>query len=186
MTTRTIVRRSLAAVAVAGVVAGATALSVGAASADNGYGPNLLPCTSNQFTTALVEDITSSGERDAAIQFTAKVGERCFLQGVPNVEISGAHNVLLDNQAPADAPGVALADGSQAAYIPLHWTVFERGGLRQTPNGITFTAPSDSNAHGDYIDPNTLLDWNLGAVDASHANHTITVGAVTQGVAFTK
>ncbi|MFD9891991.1 DUF4232 domain-containing protein [Amycolatopsis sp. NPDC059027] len=184
MTARTYLRRSVAALAVAGVAAGVTALAAGTASADNGYGPSVFPCTSNQFTSKVVYGGAGAGNRNAAIQFTANPGERCLLPGKLDVGLVGAHDVLVDNQAPADAPPVALVDGS-SAYVPLHWTAIGSDAEQQTPNGITFSAPSDSNAHGDHIDPNVTLDWKLGPVDAGPVSHSVDVGALTPGTAPT-
>ncbi|WP_020662619.1 DUF4232 domain-containing protein [Amycolatopsis benzoatilytica] len=172
-TTRTIA----AAVAVAGLMAGGAAVFAGTASASS-----VLPCTASQFTTKLVYGGAGAGNRDAAIQFTAKPGERCYLPGQAAVDLVGAHNVLVNNEAPANAPGVALVDGS-SAYVPLHWTAIGGEDEQQTPNGITFTAPADSNPHGDYINPNVTVDWVFGAVDANEGSHTIDVGALTQGEA---
>lgn len=85
-----------------------------------------------------------AGNRYGAIQLTGKEGERCYLP----VTLVGAHDVLIDNQAPQDAPAVALSDGS-SAYAQLHWTGVESAEEQQTPNGISVTAPAASNPHGD-------------------------------------
>ncbi|MFF0146816.1 uncharacterized protein DUF4232 [Amycolatopsis sulphurea] len=181
MTIRTTVRRTAAALAVAGVAAGAGAYFATSASAAE---PTVFPCTSNQFTTKLVPGDSGAGNRHAALQFTANMGERCYLPGSLSVSLVGAHNVLVNNEAPANAPAVALVDGS-SAYVPLHWTAIAGEEEKQTPNAITVTAPSDSNLHGDRIDPSVQVGWSLGAVDANEGSHTIDVGAVTQGVAPT-
>ncbi|KAA9166786.1 DUF4232 domain-containing protein [Amycolatopsis acidicola] len=206
MTIRTILRRTAATLALAGIATGASALAVSTASASEfslgsgvasvssasqaqGTGSassasTVSECTSNQFTAELVYGGAGMGNRNAAIQITANPGERCYLPGNLTTNLVGAHNVLLTSTAPADAPNVALTDGS-SAYIPLHWTGIEAAADQQTPNAITFDAPADSNMHGDYIDPTVSLDWTLGAVDASANSHTIEVGAVTQGTAPT-
>ncbi|MBB4686256.1 DUF4232 domain-containing protein [Amycolatopsis jiangsuensis] len=185
MTIRTTVRRTAAALAVAGVAAGAGAcFATSASAAPAGGEPTVFACTANQFTTKLVPGDAGAGNRYAALQFTANQGERCYLPGNLDVSLSGADNVLIDNQARADAPAVAISNGS-SAYVPLHWTAIAGGDEQQTPNGVTVTAPSDSNQHGDYINPNVLVDWNLGAVDANEGSHTIDVGAMTRGVAPT-
>jgi uncharacterized protein DUF4232 len=182
MTTRTTLRRTAAALAVAGVTAGAVALAAGTASAATTDTATVSPCTSNQFTTQLVYGGAGAGNRYAGIQLTANPGERCYLPGNLTVNLTGADNVLLNNTAPADAPPVALTDGS-SAYIPLHWTSVEPSDEQQSPVAISVDAPNQYNAHGDYINPTVDLPWNLGYVDASAANHTIDVGAVTAGPA---
>ncbi|ALG08448.1 DUF4232 domain-containing protein [Kibdelosporangium phytohabitans] len=186
MTIRTTVRRTAAAIAVAGVAVGTGAFFATSASAAPAGGdePTVFPCTSTQFTTKLVAGDAGAGNRYGALQFTANEGERCYLPGRIDVGLVGAHNVLIDNQADPDAPAVALSNGS-SAYVQLHWTAIAGGEEQQTPNGITVTAPSDSNMRGDYIDPNVLVDWDLGAVDANQGSHTIDVGATTQGEAPT-
>ncbi|WP_326568265.1 DUF4232 domain-containing protein [Amycolatopsis rhabdoformis] len=182
MTTRKTISRVLAAFAVAGVATAATALAAGTASA--APASTVQPCTSNQFTTTLVDGGAGAGNHYGAVQFTANQGERCYLPGNLAVDLVGAHNVLVNNTAAADAPSVALVDGS-SAYVPLHWTEIESYDQQQTPNAVSVVAPSDSNQHGDYLNPNITVDWNLGVVDASADNHTIDVGAVTQGLAPT-
>ncbi|WIX79817.1 DUF4232 domain-containing protein [Amycolatopsis carbonis] len=189
MTTRKTISRVVAAVAVAGIAAGATALAAGTASAapasSGSSASSVQPCTSNQFTSKLVYGGAGAGNRYGALQFTANPGERCYLPGNLQVDLVGAHNVLINNEAPADAPAVALVDGS-SAYVPLHWTGIEPYAQQQTPNGLNVVAPSDSNQHGDYINPNITVDWTLGEVDADSVSHTIDVGAVTQGLAPTE
>ncbi|GAA3539550.1 hypothetical protein GCM10022222_23860 [Amycolatopsis ultiminotia] len=185
MTTRISVRRTAAALAVAGVAAGAGAFfATSASAAPSGTESTVSACTSNQFTTKLVPGDPGAGNRYAALQFTANPGERCYLPGKLDVSLVGAHNVLINNEAADDAPSVPLTDGS-SAYVQLHWTGIAAEEQQQTPNGLSVTAPSDSNMHGDYINPNVLVDWNLGAVDANEDSHTIDIGAMTQGVAPT-
>ncbi|ONI90986.1 hypothetical protein ALI144C_01800 [Actinosynnema sp. ALI-1.44] len=186
MTIRTTVRRTAAALAVAGVAAGTGAFFATSASAAPAGGdePTVFACTSNQFTTKLVPGDAGAGQRHGALQFTANPGERCYLPGRIDVNLVGAHNVLINNEADANAPAVPLSNGS-SAYVQLHWTGIASEEEQQTPNGITVTAPSDTNMRGDYIDPNVLVDWNLGAVDANEGSHTIDVGAMTQGEAPT-
>ncbi|MEW2499182.1 DUF4232 domain-containing protein [Amycolatopsis sp. NPDC047767] len=191
MTTRKTISRVVAAVAVAGIAAGATALAAGTASAApasaasaGSSASSVQPCTSNQFTSKLVYGGAGASNRYGALQFTANPGERCYLPGNLEVDLVGAHNVLINNTAPADAPAVALVDGS-SAYVPLHWTGIEPYAQQQTPNAVNVVAPSDSNQHGDYINPNITVDWTLGVVDADSVSHTIDVGAVTQGLAPT-
>nr|WP_042195165.1 DUF4232 domain-containing protein [Kibdelosporangium sp. MJ126-NF4]CEL21746.1 hypothetical protein [Kibdelosporangium sp. MJ126-NF4]CTQ92526.1 hypothetical protein [Kibdelosporangium sp. MJ126-NF4] len=183
MTIRTTVRRTAAALAVASVAAGTGAFfATSASAAPAGDEPTVFPCTSNQFTTKLVYSDAGAGNRYGALQFTANPGERCYLPGKLDVDLVGAHNVLINNEADANAPAVALTDGS-SAYVQLHWTAIAGEDEQQTPNGITVTAPSDTNMHGDYINPNVLTNWDLGPVDANEGSHTIDVGALTQGLA---
>ncbi|GAA0622269.1 hypothetical protein GCM10010174_46410 [Kutzneria viridogrisea] len=184
MTVRTTLRSTALALAVAGAAAGASTLVAGTAAAATPDVPSVFPCTSNQFTSKLVYGGAGMGNRYAAIQFTANPGERCTLPGKLDVKLIGAHNVLVNDQAPADARSVALSDGS-SAYVPLHWTSIEPTDGQQTPNAVSFAAPSEYNMHGDYINPNIDLPWDLGAVDADSVSHTIDVGAMTQGTAPT-
>jgi hypothetical protein len=184
MTARRTLRRTAAALVVAGAAAGAAALAAGTATAATPDAPSVFECTSNQFTTQLVYGGAGMGNRDAAIQFTANPGERCYLPGNLAVNLVGADNVLINNEAPADAPAVALTDGS-SAYVPLHWTSIEPAAGQQTPNAISVDAPGRYNPHGDYINPTVDLPWTLGAVDADSVSHTIDVGAVTPGLAPT-
>ncbi|NKQ58173.1 DUF4232 domain-containing protein [Amycolatopsis sp. K13G38] len=183
MVARKTIHRTVAAIAVAGVAAGATAFAAGTASADD-YGPSVFACTSHQVTTQLVYGGAGMGNRNAALQITANPGERCYLPGKLEVDLVGAHDVLINDEAPADAPSVALTNGS-SAYVPLHWTGIAPAAGQQTPNAITVDAPGEYNPHGDYIDPTMDLPWDLGAVDATPASHTIDVGAVTPGLAPT-
>lgn len=182
MTTHSTLRRTAAALAVAGIAAGAVAFATGTASASTQNTSSVSECASNQFTTELVYGGSGMGNRYAAIQFTANPGERCYLPGNLTVNLVGADNVLVDNEAPADAPPVALVEGS-SAYLPLHWTSIEPTADQQTPNAITVNAPGQYNGHGDYIDPAIELPWSFGGVDATPASHTIEVGAVVQGPA---
>lgn len=172
-------RTALVGLAISGM--GIAALGTTASAAEPA-GSSLLPCTANQFTTKLIPGDPGAGNRYGALQFTAKPGERCGLSGVPKVELVGARNVLLRNTAPDNAPAVGIANGS-SAYVPLRWTAIAAPGEKQTPNAITYIAPSNSNPHGDPIDPNVSQEWNLGAVDANTGSHTIEVGAVQAGTA---
>lgn len=172
------IRRIAVAVAVAG---GAAAVFAGTANATTTES-SALPCTANQFSTKLVYGGAGAGQRNAAMQFTANQGERCVLSGRADVDLVGAHNVLVNNEAPADAPPVLIANGS-SAYVPLHWTAIGSDDEQQTPNALTVTAPAASNPHGDPIDPNVTVDWTFGAVDAGADSHTIDVGAMTAGEA---
>ncbi|MGW7538862.1 DUF4232 domain-containing protein [Amycolatopsis sp. NPDC054798] len=174
------IRRIAVAVAVAGGAAAVFAGTAGATTATTDS--SALQCTANQFSTKLVYGGAGAGQRHAALQFTANPGERCFLPGKADVGLIGAHNVLVNNEAAADAPPVLLADGS-SAYVPLHWTAIGSEGEQQTPNGLTMTAPADTNPRGDYINPNVTVDWTFGAVDADQNSHTIDVGALTPGEA---
>ncbi len=170
------IRNSLVVVAVGAALltAGGTAAAVPA--------PSVLPCTSNQFTADLVHGDAGAGNRYATIQLTGKEGERCSVPGRLAVTLVGAHDVLIDNQAPADAPAVVLTGGS-SAYAQLHWTAVAGPEEQQRPNALSVTAPAASNPHGDPIDPEVTLPWNLGPVDAFPGSHTIDVGPLTQGTA---
>jgi len=163
----------VAAVGAATLAAGGTAVAAPATS-------SVLPCTSNQFTADLVYGDAGAGNRYATIQLTGKEGERCYVPGRLAVTLVGAHDVLIDNQAPADAPAVALTGGS-SAYAQLHWTAIAGPEEQQTPNALSVTAPAASNPHGDPIDPEVTLPWTLGPVDAFPGSHTIDVGPLTQG-----
>ncbi|WP_033295942.1 DUF4232 domain-containing protein [Amycolatopsis jejuensis] len=163
MTVRRIAIAVGAAVAVAG---GAAAIFAGPAGAAPSSSP--VQCSADQVTAKLVYGGAGAGNRNAALQFTANPGERCSLPGRVDVGLIGAHNVLVNNEAAADAPPVVLSDGS-SAYVPLHWTAIAPEEEQQTPNGITV--------------PGVTVDWPFGAVDANEGSHTIDVGALVAGVA---
>jgi hypothetical protein len=171
-------RRTVAALAVAGGAAGLTALAAGTANAM----PTDFNCTSGQLATKLVYGGAGAGNREGFLQFTAKPGETCTLPASLPVDLVGAHDVLVDQQVPADAPAVRLSNGS-SAYLPLHWTAIESSAQQQTPLAIDVTAPQETTPRGDQSDPRITVPWNLGDVDASAASRTIDVGAVTAGVA---
>ncbi|SEP29358.1 DUF4232 domain-containing protein [Amycolatopsis saalfeldensis] len=171
-------RRTVAALAVAGATAGLTALAAGTANAM----PTDFTCTSGQLTTKLVYGGAGAGNREGFIQFTANPGETCTLPASLPVDLVGAHDVLLNQQVPAEAPAVHLSNGS-SAYIPLHWTAIEAPAQQQTPLAIDVTAPQETTPRGDQSDPRIAVPWSLGDVDASPESHTIDVGAVTAGLA---
>ena len=170
--------RTIAALAVAGTTAGVIALVPNTASAM----PTDFDCTAGDMYTALVYGGAGAGNRYAAIQFTAKPDVTCTLPGALPVDLVGAHDVLIDNQAPADAPSVELSADSPA-YVPLHWTAIAAPDQQQTPLAVTVTAPQEYNPRGDYSDPNISLTWPFSAVDTTPESHTIDVGAVTPGTA---
>ncbi|MDT8911255.1 DUF4232 domain-containing protein [Amycolatopsis sp. PS_44_ISF1] len=178
MNTRTTVRRTVTALAVAGAAAGASALAAGTANAM----PTDFNCASSQISTKLVYGGAGAGNRQAALQFTANPGETCTLPGSLPVNLVGAHDVLVNPQAPADAPSVQLTDGS-SAYIPLHWTAIDASSQQQTPLAIDVTAPQTTTPRGDQSDPEISVPWSLGGVDTSQVSHSIDVGAVTPGLA---
>lgn len=178
MTTRTRnIRATVAAVAVA-AAAGATAMITGGTA--SAATASTLPCTADQFTVELVPGHPGAGNRYAAIQLTGKEGERCSVPGRLPVDLVGARDVLLENDARPDAPAVGLT-GGVTAYAQLHWTGIESAAEQETPNAISVIAPSASNPHGDPVDATVTLPWDLGPVDASRDTHTITVGPLTPG-----
>jgi hypothetical protein len=179
MNTRSTLRRTVAVFAVAAATAGVTAFAAGTAVAM----PTDFECTSGQLATRLV-DGGGVGNRQAAVQLTAKPGVSCILPGSLPVDLTGAHSVLIGDNAPVGAPSVWLSDGA-SAYIPLRWTALEPYADQQTPLAITVTAPQQVDPRGDHSDPVMTVDWNLGAVDATAASHVIDVGAVTPGLAPT-
>ncbi|WP_216210904.1 DUF4232 domain-containing protein [Amycolatopsis aidingensis] len=178
MTTRSMIRRTTAALAVAGVTAGVATFAAGAASAE----PTVFECTANQVSTKLVYGGAGMGSRHGAIEFTARQGERCVLPGTLPVDVTGAAGVRVRHTAPEDAPAVGLNSGG-SAYVPLHWTAIGPAGQQQTPDTITVTVPSDRNPHGDHIDPEIGLNWSLGGIDARPGHRALEVGAVTAGPA---
>lgn len=171
MITRTIT--VLAATALA-----ATGLAAGTANAM----PTDFHCTAGDLDTTLVYGGAGAGQRYASVQFTAKPGVSCTLPGSLSLDLVGAHDVLIDNQARGDAPAVRVSEGSPA-YLPLHWSAIEE--QQQTPLALIFTAPQQYNPRGDYSDPQVTLPWTFGGVDAAPENHTIDAGAVTPGPAPT-
>lgn len=168
----------VATLAVAGAAAGVTVLATGSAQAM----PTDFECTSGQVSATLVPGDAGMGNRGGYVQFTANPGESCTLPGSLPAELTGARDVLLAPDAPADAPPVQLSDGS-SAYVQLHWTGIEAAADQETPLAITMTAPQTVDPRGVESDPAITLDWTLGPVDATPQNHTIDVGAVTPGTA---
>lgn len=98
------------------------------------------------------------------MRFTAKPGQTCKLPGHLPVTLTGAHNVLIGDDVPSNAPPVTISKG-KSAEILLHWTAIEAEADQQTPLAITVSGHD--------------LPWNQGSVDATAATHTIEVGAVT-------
>ena len=141
-----------------GIVGAATASAAPAA-------PAVAKCTPSQFTTTLLAGDPGAGQRYATIRFTAKAGRKCTLPGHLPVTLTGAHNVLIDDEAPADAPPVTISAG-HPAQILLHWTAIEAEQDQQTPLAISVAGHD--------------LPWNQGSVDATPNTHTIDVGAVTK------
>src|ERR1044072_2407717 len=94
-------RRSIAAIAVTGAVTGIVTGVVGVATASP---KPPAACTPSQFTTKLLPGDPGAGQRYATVRFTAKAGQKCILPGHLEVTPTGAHNVLIDDEAPTDAP----------------------------------------------------------------------------------
>lgn len=136
------------------------------------------PCASNQLITKVVNEDSGMGNRHAAIQFTVKPHEVCTLPGRLDMDLIGAHDLVLTNSAPADAPAVTLSDGS-SAYVLLHWTSTTGAADQSVPNGVVVDAPSDGHQYLDTIE----LPWDLGGVDSTPASHTVDAGATTKGTA---
>ncbi len=149
-----------------------------------GSGGNQPPpakCTADDVEARLIASGTRSGAHNAAVEFTAKTTRGCLLPGVPELALSGGRDVRVSEQAAPTSPAVLLAPGTPA-HIPLRWSTFEPAEQQQTPNTLTFTAPSEVTTQGVYTNPNMLLDWTLGPVDANpqHAGG-VEIGALTSG-----
>lgn len=179
MTTRPSIRRTVTALAVTGAAASAVLVTAGAASAM----PTDFACTSSQVDTTLVAGSPGAGQRYASVQFTAKPGETCTLQGALPVGLTGADGVTVTpDPAAADAPRVTVAEGAPASML-LHWTGIEGPGSQVEPSSVTVTAPQTTTPRGDTSDPAITLPWTQGPLDASAQAHSLTVGAVTAGPA---
>lgn len=179
MTIRPSVRRTVIALAVTGAAATAVVAAAGTA----GAMPTDFNCTSSQVETTLVAGSPGAGQRYASVQFTAKPGETCTLQGALPVTLTGADGVTV-TPAPdaADAPAVTVAEGAPASML-LHWTGIEAPENQVRPSSVTVTAPQTTTPRGDVSDPAITLPWNQGPLDASAEAHRLTVGPVTAGPA---
>lgn len=164
MNKHTTTGRRVAAIAVAAAVTGIVSgvVATGTAQAT----PGGVQCGSEQVTAALLPGEPGAGQRYAYLQLTARPGQTCVLPGHLPVTLTGAHNVLIDDDVPAGAPPVTIGAGTSARVL-LHWTAIEAEQDQQTPLAITVDAPA------------ITLQWNQGRVDATPASHTIDVGAVT-------
>ncbi|MBK1787452.1 DUF4232 domain-containing protein [Prauserella cavernicola] len=174
MTIRTHLRRTGATLAVATMAAGVATLASGAAQAES----TDLGCTAQQVDTTLVPGEPGAGSRYGYLEFTAKPGEACYLSGSVPVNLVGAHDVLLSNEAPSDAPHVYLRDGS-SAHVNLRWTAIAANDQQQKPLAITVDTPGNPEA------PAISVPWTLDSVDATPDSHTVHVGAATGGPAPT-
>ena len=179
MSVRPSVRRTVTALAVTGAAATAVLAVAGTASAM----PTDFTCTSSQIDTTLVAGSPGAGQRYAYVQFTAKPGESCTLQGALPIALTGADGVTVTpDPAAADAPAVTVADGAPASML-LHWTGIEAPENQVQPASVTVTAPQTTTPRGDTSDPAITLPWNQGPLDDSADAHGLTVGAVTAGPA---
>lgn len=157
-------RKSIAAVAVAGIMASIVTGVVGAGTASAASAASA-KCKTSQFTTKLVAGDPGAGQRYATVRFTAKRGQTCTLPGHLPVTLTGAHNVLIADDVPADAPPVTISAGKPAELL-LHWSAIEAPADQQTPLAITVGGHE--------------LQWNQGSVDASAEAHDIEIGPVTR------
>ncbi|GAB3568679.1 hypothetical protein GCM10027445_19120 [Amycolatopsis endophytica] len=168
------ITRTGAAVAVAAVTAGAFAFAGGTAQAE----PTDLGCTATQVDTTLIQGPGAAGTHGGYLQFTAKPGEACYLGGSVPVNLVGADNVLVTNDAPADAPMIYLRSGG-SAYVQLTWTAIAPPEQQQTPLAVSVDTPGHPEG------PFMTTDWTLGSVDATPESHEIHVGPATPGAAPT-
>jgi hypothetical protein len=179
MPARPSLRRTVTALAVTGMAATAVAAAAGTASAM----PTDFACTASQIDTTLVAGSPGAGQRYAYVQFTAKPGESCTLQGALPVALTGADGIAVTpDPAAADAPPVTVTDGAPAS-MQLHWTGIEAPENQVRPASVTVTAPQTTTPRGDTSDPAITLPWNQGPLDDSAEAHGLTVGAVTAGPA---
>ncbi|GAB3149805.1 hypothetical protein GCM10027258_46880 [Amycolatopsis stemonae] len=176
MTIRPSVRRTVTALTVTGAAVLATAGTAVAMPTD-------FRCTSAQVDTTLVAGSPGAGQRYASVEFTAKPGESCTLQGALPVALAGAPGVTVTpDPAAADAPSVTVAEGAPASML-LHWTGIEGPENQVRPASVTVTAPQTTTPRGDTSDPAITLPWNQGPLDDAAEAHGLTVGAVTAGPA---
>ncbi|MCR6487989.1 DUF4232 domain-containing protein [Amycolatopsis sp. OK19-0408] len=179
MSARPSIRRTVTALAVTGAAATAVVAAAGTAAAM----PTDFRCTSSQVDTTLVAGSPGAGQRYAFVQFTAKPGETCTLQGALPVALADAPGVTVTaDPAAADAPSVTVTEGAPASML-LHWTGIEAAESQVEPSSVTVTAPQTTTPRGDTSDPAITLPWNQGPLDDSAEAHALTVGAVTAGPA---
>ncbi|MDQ0383094.1 DUF4232 domain-containing protein [Amycolatopsis thermophila] len=151
--------------------AGLGTVAAGTAQAE----PTDLGCTATQVDTTLVYGGSGAGTRGGYLQFTAKPGEACYLTGAVPVGLVGAHDVLVANDAPADAPMLYLRNGS-SAHVQLTWTTVSPD-QQQTPLAVTVDTPGHPDG------PVMTVPWTLGPVDTTPESHEIHVGPATPGEA---
>lgn len=179
MSVRPHVRRTVVALAVTGAATTAVVAAAGTASAM----PTDFACTASQVDTTLVAGSPGAGQRYASVQFTAKPGETCTLQGALPVALTGAEGITVTpDPAAADAPRVTVTDGAPASML-LHWTGIEAPEHQVEPASVTVTAPQTTTPRGETSDPAITLPWNQGPLDDSAEAHELVVGPVTAGPA---
>jgi len=151
---------------------GALAFAGGTANAES----TDLECTATQVDVNLLQGPGAAGTHGGYLQFTAKPGEACYLAGKVPVTLTGAHDVLLSNDAPEDAPPLYLRSGG-SAYVELTWTAIADPEQQQTPLAISLETPNHPEG------PRATVEWTLGAVDATPESHDIHIGPATPGPA---
>ncbi|GAA4547229.1 DUF4232 domain-containing protein [Amycolatopsis samaneae] len=169
--TRSSTRRGIAVLAIAGATTAGVALLGTAARATP---HDLDGCAASQLDAALIAGSPGAGQRYAAVQFTARPGQTCDLEGVLPVTARGASGLTVEAD-PAGSARVTLTPGG-SAHLVLHWTSIEAPAEQVTPCGITVAVPGSS---GESVD----LPWRQGPVDSSAPAHRLTVGAVRPGPA---
>ena len=150
---------------------GAAATAVVAASGPAVAMPTDFRCTSSQVDTTLVPGSPGAGQRYASVQFTAKPGESCTLQGALPVALAGAAGITVTHDpSAADAPTVTVADGAPASML-LRWSGIEATENQVQPASVTVTAPQTTTPRDDTSDPAITLPWNQGRLDDSAEAH---------------
>ncbi|MBP2478435.1 hypothetical protein JOF53_007307 [Crossiella equi] len=162
-------RRGAALTAVLATAATSALLFTGVASAN----PTDQPCKAEQLDTTLVAGSPGAGQRYASLQFTAKPGNACKLDGQVAVALTGAPGVVVELDGTAPGQAVYLTQG-RFAHVLLHWTGIGAPEQQQRPSSVTVGLPGTNSLE---------LPWNQGPLDAFDEAHTLRVGPVQAGPA---
>jgi hypothetical protein len=168
----TTIRRTVAAIGLAGMAtAGAVALA-GTASAT----PADHLCSASEVDTSIVPGDGSAGQGHAYVQLTAKPGDGCSLRGTLEVNLRNAPDVTVD--MPSDTgPLVTVADG-QSATMLLNWADIQGHAQQQTPTAVTVTFPGDETSAPSSV----TVPWTLGGMDTGSGGG-LTTNDITAGAA---
>ena len=167
MSSRTTVR-AIAAAALAGLALAGSVAAAGMASA----APADHPCTADQVVTSLHAGDPGAGQRYAYVQFTAKAGQSCTLQGALPVNLADAPGITVSDDRSTSSV-VTIADGRSARML-LHWTGIEDSAHQVTPSTVRIALAENTAI---------VLPWSQGAMDDSADAHDMFVSSVEAGAA---